>query len=525
MRIVGRAIAAVALLVFVAAVARLDTLQMGDPPHLQLMLPNDLPATLYLPGTGHPFYNPVTPRSSGPRPPGVVLLHGFAADRSMMSVLARRLANNGFAVCAIDFRGHGGNRNPFRAEFVGNESLYPDVKEAVDFMRSTPYVDGSKLAIVGHSMGAEAALDYVSHDPNVIGSVLISGGWSLDGPERPRNTLFIFASGDPGIVRRNSPAIAAQLAGVDRVELGRSYGEQAAGTGVKALEVEDVNHVTILFSAGAAREIIGWLDGVFGMPPRADPDLSAPSFSTAAIAFAAFCVMLMLLGEALGKIAPSRERRPADAGSLLGLGMLAAGLVLAMPLAAPPPPADFLCLELAGVAFSWLGIAGGALLAVLVIGRNLNGLRLFEQPMQTLLAAFLGIGAIYVLMAPFGPVFHRLALTPERLIASVLATLVLAPFFIAFEVLVRRGRPGIATLLAMLGRMLIVAILAGGILTGVMPAGVTLMLPILGGLFVLFEILAASIYQACGNIVAIALVEAAWLALIAAATLPIRIML
>ncbi len=196
-----------------------------------------------------------------------------------------------------------------------------------------------------------------------------------------------------------------------------------------------------------------------------------------------------------------------------------------MPLAAPPPPADFLCLELAGVAFSWFGIAGGALLAALAIGGNLKGLRLFEQPMQTLLAAFLGIGAIYVLMAPFGPAFHRLALTPERLIASVLATLVLAPFFIAFEVLVRRGGAAISTLLAMLGRMLIVVILAGGILAGVMPAGMTLMLPILGGLFVLFELLAASIYQACGNIVAIALVEAAWLAFIAAATLPIRIML
>ncbi len=126
MRIVGRAIAALALLVFVGAVARLDRLQMGDPPHLQLVLPNGLPATLYLPGTGNPFYNPVTPRSSGSRPPAVVLLHGFAADRSVMSVLARRLANNGFAVCAIDFRGHGGNRNPFRAEFVGNESLYPE---------------------------------------------------------------------------------------------------------------------------------------------------------------------------------------------------------------------------------------------------------------------------------------------------------------------------------------------------------------------------------------------------------------
>jgi len=51
------------------------------------------------------------------------------------------------------------------------------------------------------------------------------------------------------------------------------------------------------------------------------------------------------------------------------------------------------------------------------------------------------------------------------------------------------------------------------------------MLPLLGVLLVLFELLAASIYQACGSIVAIALVEAAWLARIAAATLPIRIML
>ena len=49
---------------------------------------------------------------------------------------------------------------------------------------------------MGHSMGAGAALDYATHDPNLKGAVMISGGWTL-GPERPKNALFIFAERDP----------------------------------------------------------------------------------------------------------------------------------------------------------------------------------------------------------------------------------------------------------------------------------------------------------------------------------------
>jgi len=77
------------------------------------------------------------------RPPGVLLIHGFTGDRVGLSTLARRLARNGYGVLAIDLRGHGANRNPFSRDL-----LRQDVAAAI--------------AIVRHSMGAGAALDYAA---------------------------------------------------------------------------------------------------------------------------------------------------------------------------------------------------------------------------------------------------------------------------------------------------------------------------------------------------------------------------
>ncbi len=72
----------------------------------------------------------------------------------------------------------------------------------------------SRIVVIGHSMGAGAVLDYATHDPNLSGAVMISGGWSL-GPERPKNALFIFAENDPkDAIQDTSTALAAHLAGV-----------------------------------------------------------------------------------------------------------------------------------------------------------------------------------------------------------------------------------------------------------------------------------------------------------------------
>jgi len=52
---------------------------------------------------------------------------------------------------------------------------------------------------------------------------------------------------------------------------------------------------------------------------------------------------------------------------------------------------------------------------------------------------------------------------------------------------------------------------------------VMLMIPALALVFVLVEILASSFYLASRNLLAIALIDATWLALIVAAIMPVRV--
>src|SRR5438874_326881 len=125
---------------FLLVIARLARLDNGGPAHSFVELPGKEPATLYLPGAGNPLFQ-VLPPALAERPPAIVLIHGFMADRQMMSVLARRVALNGYAVLAIDVQGHGENRNPFGGGPAVSGTLNQDVKRAVDFLRSYPFVD------------------------------------------------------------------------------------------------------------------------------------------------------------------------------------------------------------------------------------------------------------------------------------------------------------------------------------------------------------------------------------------------
>jgi pimeloyl-ACP methyl ester carboxylesterase len=98
-----------AFAVYVVSIVSLARLESGLPPHTDLELAGGLPATLYLPGVGNPFYS-INPPASQTRRPVVILIHGYAEDRRRMSSLARRIALNGYAVLAIEVRGHGENR-------------------------------------------------------------------------------------------------------------------------------------------------------------------------------------------------------------------------------------------------------------------------------------------------------------------------------------------------------------------------------------------------------------------------------
>ena len=152
-----RALCAVATAAYLLALVALGRLEARGPAHVDLALPRGLPATLYLPEpTVSGRYLP-EPRGAEASAPVVLMVHGYTVDRASMSVLARRLATNGYAALAIDVRGHGANRNPFTQDPEGS-GLFEDLAAAADWLRGSAWVDGSRLAVLGHSMGADSRM-------------------------------------------------------------------------------------------------------------------------------------------------------------------------------------------------------------------------------------------------------------------------------------------------------------------------------------------------------------------------------
>ena len=509
------------VLLFLGSAAWLGQLAQQPPPRAEVVLDGGIPATFYLPGAvaGRAAFLEVLPR--GERPPAIVLMHGFASDRLGMSVLARRLALAGYAVLAFDASGHGTNRNPYPPGRGRPDAFHADYSAAVDWLRADARVDGERMGVMGHSMGAGASLDFATRDSGLDAAVLVSGGWSLQGPHRPPNALFIFASGDPERIKQHSRELAARLAGLPSVELDRTYGEPARGTGLRVSEVAGADHATIVWTKDAALEIVRWLDGVFGRPLTTavadDPRLLATLLAALSL-----LLVLPTLGGLIGRLAP-RCAQPDSGSALLGLAALALALFVSMPLLSVDIPGSALSVEVGDAVVSHLSLAGLAILAAAALRSGPWPFPSFAALRAAVLPAGLGIVAVYVLLIPIGAVLHRLTLGPERVVVFAMAAVGLLPFALAFQGLLRRGSPRRAALLGVLGRVAVILVLGVGVKVALLPFVLVLMLPALVLTFVLFELLAVSIYATSRNVAVIALIDAAWLALIVAAAMPVRL--
>jgi alpha-beta hydrolase superfamily lysophospholipase len=87
--------------------------------------------------------------------PAVVLVHGWSANAVQMMPLAALIHQAGFGALLFHARGHGtsGGKGP-----VTIASFAEDIRAALRLLARRPDVDGSRLAIVGHSIGGAAAI-------------------------------------------------------------------------------------------------------------------------------------------------------------------------------------------------------------------------------------------------------------------------------------------------------------------------------------------------------------------------------
>lgn len=108
--------------------------------------------------------------AAGPAP-AVAVLHGWGGNAQMMLPAARPLHEAGFALLLFDARCHGRSDGD---RFASLPRFAEDLAHAVDWLARQPEVDGRRLAALGHSVGAGAALLAASRHPGLAAVVSLA---------------------------------------------------------------------------------------------------------------------------------------------------------------------------------------------------------------------------------------------------------------------------------------------------------------------------------------------------------------
>jgi dienelactone hydrolase len=492
-RYIAPVIVTVLLLLAMTQLIALGDQENGGPPRMGAFA-GDVPGTLYLPGEeldGDDIFP--QPKPEGQRPALIIMGHGYSSDQQGLSTMARSLARAGYATLTFDFRGHGMNRN----RFAGN--IRDDVKAVVDWAQTSPYVDPERIAVLGHSMGAGAAMDWATLDDRVAALIPVSGWESPNDVHTPPNVLFVIASGDPGYTHDNMEATADTF-------------RARQGTKVDYVEISGTNHLSVVSDGRTFDAITGFLDEAFGTPTeRLATGRDDPRRATA-LRYALICVALFAF---IGRLA-GRAVKPLASNTAPGAWLLLAG-------------ASLLTLPLLATGGFWiLPIGSGQQVAIasLFAAAVLWSVRYFARTgaLTGPVANWVGDGpwlpfrsvavpgilaglAMFVLLAPAGVITHATVPNFERLVYWAILTAALVPFFAAFEAIVRRGNTWAALGLGLLGRLLLLAVLQIGLGIGALPGVLGLVVPLLAVQYIVLEIFAAGAWSKGRNAAVIAIAE------------------
>jgi uncharacterized protein len=117
------------------------------------------------------WFLPVNGADDGGAHPVVVVMHGWASAAEDLLPVAPAVIGASLSLLFVDARGHGRSD---AAEFMSMPRFAEDLHAAVAWVRERPDVDAARIALVGHSVGAGAALLVASRDPRIAAVVSIA---------------------------------------------------------------------------------------------------------------------------------------------------------------------------------------------------------------------------------------------------------------------------------------------------------------------------------------------------------------
>lgn len=103
--------------------------------------------------------------------PAVVVIHGWGSNASELLPGAQALRQAGHAILLLDARCHGLSDD---VDFTSMPRFAEDLETGLDWLQQQPGIDPGKVSLVGHSVGAAAALLLASRRSDVAGVVGLS---------------------------------------------------------------------------------------------------------------------------------------------------------------------------------------------------------------------------------------------------------------------------------------------------------------------------------------------------------------
>jgi pimeloyl-ACP methyl ester carboxylesterase len=213
----------------------------------------------------------------------VILLHGLAANKKIMSYLARGFALLNVRVFVPDMPGHGRTRGPFsyaRADAC-SESL---VRQLI----SRGAIDPTRTILAGHSMGGAIAMRVASR-VQVAGTIAISPAPMATTYGVPASMLLF---NDPAPAPPNTLILSESLASPKVRDTNRSLIAGAVAASGKFVVIPRSTHVSLLFDREAVRVSQAWVAQILKF--EAKPGV--PSRLPLAGAFAGLAGILLLAG-------------------------------------------------------------------------------------------------------------------------------------------------------------------------------------------------------------------------------------
>jgi len=358
-----------------------------------------------------------------PQRGAVILFHGLAANKIIMSYLARSFAAQGLAVYVPDLPGHGRSNGPFS----------PDQAEscASSFVRGLAargLIFPDHTVLVGHSMGGDLALRLA---PKIrpAGVIAISPApMQTAHGASAENLLYL----NPPPLQPNTLILVGQYEFPSLVGNAADLAAPRPDPTVEFAAIPGNSHVSMIFSSSVAAKIQEWTGRVLHLPGGA----VIPSRGNVLGSLLGLCGIVLLAGpflrETLGSEVPV-EPRPTSLPSLprLFLEFIAVSLAVIfllrywMPLRPLP-------LYQGNYLASFFLLVG---LALLLLHPRLAQSQFSAKPLVLLSAAFAAFLLHFLITGWFDLTFSYAWLTVHRWARFPVFFLAVFLFFYALDVL------------------------------------------------------------------------------------------